>query len=61
MANAAASLTALAVALALAGAAQAQPKASEKPQYGGALSIANAYYTSAPLTIDSADWAWKLS
>ena len=61
MANVAATLTTLAVSLALAGAAQAQPKASEKPQYGGGLSIANAYYTIAPLTFDSADWAWKFN
>ena len=61
MANVAATLTTLAVSLVLAGAAQAQPKASEKPQYGGGLSIANAYYTIAPLTFDSADWAWKFN
>ena len=50
-----------ALALALAGAAQAQTKPVEKPQYGGTLSIANAYYTISPLSFDSADWAWKFN
>ena len=35
--------------------------AAEKPQYGGALSIANAYYTIAPLSFDSGDWPWKFN
>ena len=50
-----------ALALVLTGAAQAQPKAGEKPQYGGALSVANVYYTISPLTFDSVDWAWKFN
>ena len=53
------------LALALSGAAHAQPKpaaaAAEKPQYGGALSVANVYYTISPLTFDSVDWAWKFN
>ncbi|MDH4392157.1 MAG: ABC transporter substrate-binding protein [Aquabacterium sp.] len=57
--------TALTTVLVLAGAAQAQPKpaaaAAEKPQYGGALSVANVYYTISPLTFDSIDWAWKFN
>ena len=53
---------ALAAALGLTGAAQAQaPAVAEKPQYGGALSIANVYYTISPLSFDSADWAWKFN
>ncbi len=35
--------------------------AVEKPQYGGALSIANVYYTVAPLSFDTIDWAWKFN
>jgi peptide/nickel transport system substrate-binding protein len=50
-----------ALALALCGAAQAQPKPVEKPQYGGALSVANVYYTISPLSFDSVDWAWKFN
>ncbi|MBL8350183.1 MAG: ABC transporter substrate-binding protein [Burkholderiaceae bacterium] len=50
-------LAALAL-LAAAGAASAQ---AEKPQYGGALSIANVYYTVSPLSFDIADWPWKLN
>ena len=61
MTNASATLTALALALALAGTTQAQTKPTEKPQYGGALSIALVTYTVAPLTFDSADWAWKFN
>ena len=54
--------TAIASVLVLSGAAQAQPKpAVEKPQYGGALSVANVYYTISPLTFDSADMAWKFN
>ena len=53
--------TALAAALVLSGAAHAQPKPAEKPQYGGALSVANVYYTISPLTFDSADMAWKMN
>ncbi len=54
--------TALAMTLVLvAGVAQAQPKAAEKPQYGGTLSIANVSYTVSPLSFDSADWAWKFN
>ena len=49
------------MALALVSAAQAQPKPADKPQYGGALSIANVSYTVAPLSFDSADWAWKFN
>ncbi len=41
--------------------AQAAKAAVEKPQPGGALSIANAYYTVAPLSFDSGDWAWKFN
>ena len=41
--------TAFASMLVLSGAAQAQT-AAEKPQYGGALSVANVYYTISPLT-----------
>ncbi len=43
--------------------AQTAPKtaAAEKPQYGGALSIANNYYPVAPLSFDSGDWAWKFN
>jgi len=51
----------VALALGLSGAAQAQTKAADAPQYGGALSIANVYYTISPLTFDSADWAWKFN
>ena len=55
--------------LAVTGTAQAQTKpaaapaaaAAEKPQYGGALSVANVYYTISPLTFDSADMAWKFN
>ena len=36
-------------------------KAAEKPQYGGALSVANVYYTISPLTFDTADMAWKIN
>ncbi len=50
-----------ALALALSGTAQAQTKPAEKPQYGGALSVANVYYTISPLTFDSADMAWKMN
>ena len=42
-------------------AAQTTPAKTDKPQYGGALSIANVYYTISPLTFDSADWAWKFN
>ena len=41
--------------------AQAAKAAPEKPQPGGALSIANAYYTVAPLSFDAGDWAWKFN
>jgi len=56
--------TAIATVWCLAPAAQAQPKpaaAAEKPQYGGALSVANVYFTISPLTFDSADMAWKFN
>ena len=53
--------TGLALALALSGGVQAQPKPADKPQYGGALSVANVYYTISPLTFDSVDWAWKFN
>jgi peptide/nickel transport system substrate-binding protein len=47
-----------------AGAAHAQPKPAaappaEKPQYGGELNIGNVYVQLAPLSADTADWAWK--
>ena len=67
----AALLTGVSSALVLATHAQAQtkpaatattaPAAAEKPQYGGALSIANVSYTISPLTFDTADWAWKIN
>ena len=41
--------------------AQSAKAAAEKPQYGGAFSIANTYYTISPLSFDSADWAWKFN
>ena len=34
---------------------------AQKPQYGGALSVANVYYTISPLTFDTADMAWKIN
>ncbi len=52
---------ACALALAAPGAALAQAAAAEKPQYGGALSVANVYYTVSPLSFDIADWPWKLN
>jgi len=53
-------LAALAMATASAASGQAPAKA-EKPQYGGALSVANVSYTISPLSFDSADWAWKFN
>ena len=35
--------------------------AAEKPQYGGALSVANVYYTVSPLSFDLTDMPWKLN
>ncbi len=53
---------AFAAALVLTGASQAQTAAkADKPQYGGALSVALNYYTISPLSFDSADWAWKFN
>ena len=34
-------------------------QATEKPQYGGSLSIGNVYVTVSPMSADSGDWAWK--
>ena len=52
----------VALAVATAGAASAQaPAKAEKPLHGGALSVANVYYTISPLTFDTADWAWKIN
>jgi peptide/nickel transport system substrate-binding protein len=42
-------------------AAAAATATVEKPQYGGGLSIANSYYTVAPLSFDSGDWPWKFN
>ena len=57
-------LAALATAALLAAApawaqAPAAKPATEKPQYGGSLSIGNVYYTVSPLSFDAADWPWK--
>jgi peptide/nickel transport system substrate-binding protein len=41
--------------------APAAKSAAEKPQYGGALSIANNYYTVKPLSFDPGDWPWKFN
>ena len=41
--------------------APAAKASTEKPQYGGALSIANTYYPIAPLSFDSGDWPWKFN
>ncbi len=58
--------TALAVAaLVVPGPTAAQTPAAKvaaaKPQYGGALSIANVYHPVSPLSFDSADWPWKFN
>jgi len=56
-----AALFAAAPAWAQSGAAKPAAAAADKPQYGGALSVANVYYTISPLSFDSVDWAWKFN
>jgi len=56
-----AALFAAAPAWAQSGASKPAAASADKPQYGGALSVANAYYTISPLSFDSVDWAWKFN
>ena len=50
---------ATAAALALGTAPMAASAQTEKPQYGGNLSIGMVYVTLSPLSWDPTDWPWK--